>query len=72
MIIADIKTAQSLFAISGKTFSEILIKSEEAKSSVAFLRENLSDYRVRTHKELNESLYKTIFWSNSITSVFFS
>ena len=58
LIIADIKTAQSLFAISDKTFSEILIKSEEAKSSVAFLRENLSNYRVRTHRELNESLYK--------------
>ena len=69
LIIADIKTAQSLFAISDKTFSEILIKSEEAKSSVAFLRENLSNYRVRTHKELNESLYKIMNSEKLIVSL---
>ncbi len=69
LIIADIKTAQSLFAISDKTFSEILIKSEEPKSSVAFLRENLSNYRVRTHKELNESLYKIMNSEKLIVSL---
>ena len=69
LIIADIKTAQSLFAISDKTFSEILIKSEEVKSSVAFLRENLSNYRVRTHKELNESLYKIMNSEKLIVSL---
>ncbi len=69
LIIADIKTAQSLFAISDKTFSEILIKSDEAKSSVAFLRENLSNYRVRTHKELNESLFKIMNSEKLIVSL---
>ena len=69
LIIADIKTAQSLFAISDKTFSEILIKSEEAKSSLAFLRENLSNYRVRTHKELNESLFKIMNSEKLIVSL---
>ncbi len=69
LIIADIKIAQSLFAISDKAFSEILIKSEEAKSSVAFLRENLSNYRVRTHKELNESLYKIMNSEKLIVSL---
>ena len=58
LIIANIKTAQSLFAISDKTSSEILIKSKEVVGSAAFLKENLTDYRIRTHKELNESLYK--------------
>ena len=69
LIIADIKTAQSLFAISDRTFSEILIKSKEAKSSVTFLRENLSNYRVRTHKELNESLYKIMNSEKLIVSL---
>ena len=69
LIIADIKIAQSLFAISDKAFSEILIKSEEAKSSVAFLRENLSNYRVRTHKELNESLFKIMNSEKLIVSL---
>ena len=69
LIIADIKIAKSLFAISDKAFSEILIKSEEPKSSVAFLRENLSNYRVRTHKELNESLYKIMNSEKLIVSL---
>ena len=69
LIIADVKTAQSLFAISDKTFSEILIKSEEAKSSVALLGENLLNYRVRTHKELNESLYKIMNSEKLIVSL---
>ena len=58
LIIANIKTAQSLFATNEKTSSEILIKSKEPNRSSAFLKENLPNYRIRTHKELNESLYK--------------
>ena len=69
LIIADIKTAQSLFTLSNKTSSEILIKSEEAKSSAAFLKENFPNYRVRTHKELNESLYKIMNSEKLIVSL---
>ncbi len=58
LIIANIKTAQSLFATNEKTSSEILIKSKEPNKSYAFLKENLPNYQIRTHKELNESLYK--------------
>tara|TARA_B100001027_G_scaffold157893_1_gene111277 strand:- start:732 stop:1907 length:1176 start_codon:yes stop_codon:yes gene_type:complete len=58
LIIADIKTAQNLFAVDEKSSSEILIKSREATNTAAFLKENLSIYKIKTHKELNESLFK--------------
>ena len=69
LILADIKTARSLFTLSDETSSEILIKSEETKSSAAFIKENLPNYRVRTHKELNESLYKIMNSEKLIVSL---
>lgn len=69
LIIADIKTARKLFAMGDKTSSEILIKSEKSIKSAAFLKENLSNYRVRTHKELNESLYKIMNSEKLIVSL---
>ena len=69
LIIANIKTAQSLFATNEKTSSEILIKSKEPNKSSAFLKENLPNYRIRTHKELNESLYKIMNSEKLIVSL---
>ena len=68
-IIVDIKTARNLFGISGMLSSEIFIKSEEMLKTSSFLKENLSSYKIKTHRELNESLYKIMNSEKLIVSL---
>ena len=58
LIIADLMTAKKILTIDESLYSEILIKSNKSQSASLFLKDNLSNYTVKTHKELNESLYK--------------
>ena len=58
LIITDLITAQKILTIDKSLYSEILIKSNKNLSSSLFLKNNLSNYSVKTHAELNESLYK--------------
>ena len=58
LIITDLITAQKILTIDENLYSEILIKSNKSLSASLFLKDNLSNYSVKTHAELNESLYK--------------
>lgn len=69
LIITDLMTAQKILTIDESLYSEILIKSNKSHSISLFLKDNLSNYVVKTHKELNESLYKIMNSEKLIVSL---
>ena len=69
LIITDLMTAQKILTIDESLYSEILIKSHKSLSASLFLKDNLSNYTVKTHKELNESLYKIMNSEKLIVSL---
>ena len=69
LIITDLMTAQKILTIDESLYSEILIKSNKSHSTSLFLKYNLSNYTVKTHKELNESLYKIMNSEKLIVSL---
>ena len=69
LIITDLMTAQKILTIDESLYSEILIKSNKSRSISLFLKDNLSNYAVKTHKELNESLYKIMNSEKLIVSL---
>ena len=69
LIITDLITAQKILTIDESLYSEILIKSNKSHSASLFLKDNLSNYTVKTHKELNESLYKIMNSEKLIVSL---
>ena len=69
LIITDLITAQKILTIDESLYSEILIKSHKSHSASLFLKDNLSNYTVKTHKELNESLYKIMNSEKLIVSL---
>ena len=69
LIITDLMTAQKILTIDESLYSEILIKSNKNHSISFFLKDNLSNYTVKTHKELNESLYKIMNSEKLIVSL---
>ena len=62
-------TAQKILTINDSLYSEILIKSNKSLSASLFLKDNLSNYNVKTHAELNESLYKIMNSEKLIVSL---
>ncbi len=56
LIITNIETVQSLFGLNRNQYSEILIKS--SKDISQNLKQVLKSFKVRAHKELNETLFK--------------
>ena len=56
LIITSIETVQDLFGLNQNQFSEILIKSSRDVSNI--IKQNLKNLKVRSHKELNETLFK--------------
>tara|TARA_B100000401_G_scaffold74553_1_gene46126 strand:+ start:176 stop:1354 length:1179 start_codon:yes stop_codon:yes gene_type:complete len=69
LIITDLMTAKKILTIDESLYSEILIKSNKSHSASLFLKDNLSNYIVKTHKELNESLYKIMNSEKLIVSL---
>ena len=69
LIITDLITAQKTLTIDENLYSEILIKSNKNLSASLFLKDNLSNYNVKTHAELNESLYKIMNSEKLIVSL---
>ena len=69
LIITDLITAQKILTIDESLYSEILIKSNKSLSASLFLKDNLSNYSVKTHEELNESLYKIMNSEKLIVSL---
>ena len=56
LIITNIETVQGLFGLNRNQYSEILIKS--SKDISQNLKQVLKSFKVRAHKELNETLFK--------------
>ena len=56
LIITSIETVQDLFGLNQNQFSEILIKS--SNDVTKDIKQDLKNLKVRTHKELNETLFK--------------
>lgn len=56
LIITSIETVQDLFGLNRNQFSEILIKS--SKDVAKDIKQDLKNLKVRSHKELNETLFK--------------
>ena len=56
LIITSIETVQDLFGLNQNQFSEIVIKS--SKDVTKDIKQDLKNLKVRTHKELNETLFK--------------
>ena len=56
LIITNIETVQDLFGLNRNQYSEILIKS--SKDISQNLKQVLKSFKVRAHKELNETLFK--------------
>ena len=56
LIITSIETVQDLFGLNRNQFSEILIKS--SKDITKDIKQDLKNLKVRSHKELNETLFK--------------
>lgn len=56
LIITSIETVQDLFGLNRNQFSEILIKS--SKDVTKDIKQDLKNLKVRSHKELNETLFK--------------
>ena len=69
LIITDLMTAKKILTIDESLYSEILIKSHKSHSASLFLKDSLSNYIVKTHKELNESLYKIMNSEKLIVSL---
>ena len=69
LIITDLMTAKKILTINESLYSEIFIKSNKSRSASLFLKDNLSNYTVKTHKELNESLYKIMNSEKLIVSL---
>ena len=58
IIITSAKTVQDLYGLSSNDFSEILIKSDDVQYLLSSLKNDFSSLKVRSHKELNETLFK--------------
>ena len=69
IIIADIEKVRDLFGLSKNAFSEIIIKTENSDKNSTKLQKLLENYNVRSHKKLNETLYKIMNSEKIIVSL---
>ena len=69
IIITSAKIVQDLYGLSSNEFSEILIKSNDDQSFLSSLKNNFSSLKVRSHRELNETLFKIMNSEKIIVSL---
>lgn len=69
IIIAGVERVRDLFGLSESAYSELIIKTENSDKESAKLKEMLVNYKVRSHKELNETLYKIMNSEKIIVSL---
>ena len=58
IIIADINKVRDLLGLKNNTYSELIIKAENSEKEAVSLQKKLLNYKVKSHSELNETLYK--------------
>ena len=69
IIIADIEKVRDLFSLSKNALSELIIKTENREKNSTKLQKLLENYNVRSHKKLNETLYKIMNSEKIIVSL---
>ena len=69
IIVCSLKTAQSLFGLKENMFSEIYLASENSAKIKSILKSRFNSLSVKTHEELNETLYKMMQSEKLIVSI---
>ena len=69
LIITSAKTVQDLYGLGYNEFSEILIKSNDDQGLLSSLKNDFSSIKIRSHKELNETLFKIMNSEKIIVSL---
>jgi len=57
-IITSSKIVQNLYGLDKTQFSEIVIKTDDEEKLVKSLKKQLSLYKIKSHRELNDTLFK--------------
>ena len=69
IIVCSLKTAQSLFGLKENMFSEIYLASDNSVKIKNILKSRFNSLSVKTHEELNETLYKMMQSEKLIVSI---
>ena len=69
IIITNTKVVQDLYGLDSNEFSEILIKSNNDQHVLSSLKNSLNAFKIRSHKELNETLFKIMNSEKIIVSL---
>jgi len=69
IIICNLETAQSLFGLKGNMFSEIYLASDDKEKIKNILKSRFNSVSVKTHEELNETLFKMMQSEKLIVSI---
>ena len=69
IIIANSEIVQNLFGLESTQFSEIIIKSNSGESVINGLKPKLNTFKVKSHRELNETLFKIMNSEKIIVSL---
>ncbi len=69
VIVTNTNIVQELFGLGSNNFSEIIIKSENGEEAIESLRKELSSFSIKSHEELNETLFKIMNSEKIIVSL---
>ena len=69
IIVCNLETAQSLFGLKGNMFSEIYLASDDKVKIKNILKSRFNSLSVKTHEELNETLFKMMKSEKLIVSI---
>ena len=69
IIVCTLETAQSLFGLKGNMFSEIYLASDDKEKIKNILKSRFNSLSVKTHEELNETLFKMMKSEKLIVSI---
>lgn len=69
VIITNTNIVQDLFGLESNKFSEIIIKSENSEEAIEGLRKELGSFSIKSHEELNETLFKIMNSEKIIVSL---
>ena len=69
IIVCNLETAQSLFGLKGNMISEIYLASDDKVKIKNILKSRFNSLSVKTHEELNETLFKMMQSEKLIVSI---
>lgn len=69
IIITNYKAIQNLYGLDRTQFSEIIIKTDLSEKVTNSLKEKFSSYKIKSHRELNDTLFKIMNSEKIIVSL---